>query len=300
MKYVQMGSQRVSTVGLGTWQFGEPGWGWGTELNQEEARRIVHRALELGINFFDTAEVYGNGQSEKVLGEALKEQRQEAVIATKVAPPLGPDQVKRAAARSLRRLGMDHIDLYQLHAPDNKIPIARTMEAMHQLLDAGEVHQAGVSNFSLTQWQRAEAALGRPVISNQVEYHLLERRHGEYLLPFARQQGRIIIAYSPLAQGLLGGKYGPDNMPHDLRAYYGIFNPESVRRAPAIIETLREVGQHHGATPAQVALAWLLKDPQVIVIPGARSVAQLEANAAAADLELSPEDIQRIDRVVRS
>ena len=297
MKYVQMGSNKVSAVGLGTWQFGEPGWGWGKELNQHQARRIVHRALELGINFFDTAEVYGNGQSERILGEALEGRRQEAVIATKVAPPLRPDRVKRAAQQSLRRLGMDFVDLYQLHEPDNTVPITHTMDALRELVDAGQVRQVGVSNFSQTQWKQAEAALGRPVVSNQVEYHLLERRHGEYLLPYARQQNRWIIAWSPLAQGLLGGKYGPDNVPFDLRTFFGIFNPENLQRAPVIIEVLQEVGRGHGATPAQVALAWLLKDPEVIVIPGARSVAQLEANAAAADLQLSLEDIQRIDEV---
>jgi aryl-alcohol dehydrogenase-like predicted oxidoreductase len=292
-----MGSQKVSAVGLGTWQFGEAGWGWGKELNLEEARRIVHRALELGINFFDTAEGYAGGQSEKILGEALQGQRDDVVVATKVGPPLRPDRVERAAAQSLRRLGMDRIDLYQLHAPDNSVAITQTMEAMRELLEAGQVRQVGVSNFSLTQWKQAEAALGRPVISNQVEYHLLERRHGEYLLPYARQQGRIIIAWSPLAQGLLGGKYGPNNLPFDLRTFFGIFNPENIRRVPAVVQVLGDVGQHYGATPAQAALAWLLREPQVVVIPGARSVAQVEANAAAADLDLSPEDILRIGAV---
>ena len=299
MKYVMMGSQKVSAVGLGTWQFGEPGWGWGRELVQEEALRIVNRALELGINFFDTAAVYGNGRSEEILGELLKGRRQEVVIATKVAPPLGPDRVRLAVERSLSRLGVSTVDLYQLHAPDSGIPIAQTMGAMRELMDAGLVRQAGVSNFGLKQWQRAEAPLGRPVISNQVEYHLLERRQGEVLLPYARQEGRIIIAYSPLAQGLLGGKYGRGNVPGDLRANYGIFSKNNLKRAPGVVDILRDVGQHHGATPAQVALAWLLREPQVMVIPGARSVEQLEANAAAADLELSPEETNRIDRATR-
>ena len=299
MKYVRMGSRKVSAIGLGAWQFGEPGWAWGRELNYEEALDIVHRALELGINFFDTAAVYGNGRSEEILGEALKGSSHEVVVATKVAPPLAPERVKWAAERSLRRLGMDNVELYQLHAPDTRVPIAQTMQAMNDLMDAGQVHQVGVSNFGLKQWQQAEAALGRPVISNQVEYHLLERRHGERLLPYAREQDHIIIAFSPLAQGLLSGKYGRDNVPQDLRATFGIFNRQNLRRAPAVVEVLSEVGQHHGATPAQVALAWLMRDPQVMVIPGARSVAQLEANAAAADLELSSEDAQQIEQATR-
>ena len=297
MKYVAMGSQNVSAVGLGTWQFGEPGWGWGRELNDKEAQRIVHRALELGINFFDTAEGYGNGRSEEILGRMLKGRREEAVIATKVSPPLGPDKVRRAAERSLQRLNMDYVDLYQLHAPDTGTPISQTMEAMRDLMDSGKVSQVGVSNFGLNEWQRAEAALGRAVISNQVEYHLLERRYAETLLPYASEQARIVIAWSPLAQGLLSGRYGTGNVPRDLRADYGIFNRDNLRRAPAVIEVLQEIGQHHDATAAQVALAWLLRDLNVIAIPGARSVAQVEANAAAADIELSPEENQRIEEV---
>ena len=299
MKYVSMGSQKVSAIGLGTWQFGEPGWGWGKELGYEEAMRIVNRALELGINFFDTAAVYSNGRSEEILGEMLKGRRQEVVIATKLAPPLDSDRVKWAAEQSLRRLGMDSVDLYQLHAPDTRLPIDQTMGAMRELLDGGQVLQVGVSNFGRTQWQRAEAALGRPVISNQVEYHLLERRYGENVLPHARRQGRIVIAFSPLAQGLLGGKYGRGNVPQDLRANFGIFNPDNLRRAPAVLEVLGEVCRRHGATPAQVALAWLLRNSEVIAIPGARTVSQLEANAAAADLDLSTEEVQRLERATR-
>ncbi len=296
MKYIDMGGRKVSAVGLGTWQFGEPGWGWGRVLDLEGAQHIIHRALDLGINFFDTASVYGNGRSEEILGEALRGREGDALVATKVPPPLAPDRVKWALERSLRRLGMDSVELYQLHAPDNRVPIEQTMEALRQALDTGQVQQVGVSNFGTSQWQRAEAALGRPVISNQVEYHLLERRREERLVPYARQQGRVIIAYSPLAQGLLSGKYGRNNVPQDLRTTYGVFNRDNMRRAPAVVDALREVGQRYGASPAQVALAWLLRQANVMVIPGARSVEQLEANAAAADLELSQEDAQRIDR----
>ncbi len=173
------------------------------------------------------------------------------------------------------------------------------MQAMRQLMDAGQGHQVGVSNFGLEQWEEAEAALGRPVISNQVQYHLLERRQGGSLLPYAREHERLVIAYSPLAQGLLGGKYGPDNVPQDLRANFGIFSMDNLRRSPAVLEVISDVGQHHGATPAQVALAWLLLDPQVMVIPGARSVAQLEANAAAADVQLTPGDATRSEQACR-
>ena len=300
MKYVSLGSREVSAVGLGTWQFGEPGWGWGRELDYDGASRIVERALELGVNFFDTAAVYGNGRSEEILAEILGERRHDVVITTKVAPPLEPGRVKWSAERSLRRLDLDSVELYQLHAPDNQVPIDRTMGALRELLDSGQVRQVGVSNFGVSQWRKSEAALGRPVISNQVEYHLLERRQGESILPHAREHGRVVIAYSPLAQGLLTGKYGRNNVPQDVRANYGIFNRRSLRRAPAIVEALKEVGSHHDATPAQVALAWLLKDPEVVVIPGARSVEQLEANAGAADLTLSPDELRQLDQASRS
>ena len=300
MKYVSIGDRKASAVGLGTWQFGEPGWGWGTELKHEEALRIVHRALELGINFFDTAAVYGNGRSEEILGEALRGRRKEAIIASKVAPPLRPDRIMQAGRASLQRLDVESMDLYQLHAPDRNVPLPRSMRAIRRLMDDGQIQQAGVSNFNLNQWQEAEEALGLPVVSNQVRYHLLDLGLGRSLLPYAHEKGRVVIAYSPLAQGLLGGKYGPDNIPGDLRANFGIFNQDSLRRAPAVVEALREVGDVHGATPAQVALAWLLLDSQVIVIPGARSVAQLEENAAAADLQLTPGEALRIEAAIRA
>ena len=129
VKYLEMGSKQVSAIGLGTWQFGEPGWGWGKEFDNREIERIIDRALELGINFFDTAAAYGSGRSEGILGKALRGRRDEAVIATKVAPPLGPEYVMRAAEQSLRRLGVESVDLYQLHAPDSQMPISATMHA---------------------------------------------------------------------------------------------------------------------------------------------------------------------------
>ena len=164
---------------------------------------------------------------------------------------------------------------------------------------SASTHLGAVDAFGFNQWEEADSALGRPVSSNQVQYHLLERRQGRSLLPYAREQERIVIAYSPLAQGLLGGKHGAGNVPQGLRASFGIFNSDSLKRAPAVLEVLGEVGSHYGAAPAQVALARLLLDRQVMVIPGARSVAQLEANAAAADLLLAPGDAMRIEQASR-
>ena len=298
MKYLMMGETKVSVVGLGTWQFGEVGWGWGSELDYEDAIKIVHRALELGVNFFDTAEVYGNGKSEEILGEALSGAREQAFIATKVAPPLRPDRIMRSANDSLQRLKIETIDLYQLHAPDRNVPLDRTMRAIRKLLDEGYIKQVGVSNFTLEQWQQAEEALGSSIISNQVQYHLLNRQ-ARNLLPYAHETGKIITAFSPLAQGLLSGKYGVDNVPQDLRANFGIFNNDSLSRAPAILNVLSEIADHHRSTPAQVALSWLMLDSRVMVIPGARTVQQLESNAEASDLKLTPGEAMMIEEATR-
>ena len=299
MKYLLMGGSLVSAVGLGTWQFGEAGWGWGSELDYEEAIKIVHRALELGVNFFDTAEVYGNGKSEEILGEALSGAREQAFIATKVAPPLRPDRIMRSAMDSLQRLKIETIDLYQLHAPDRNVPLDRTMRALRKLLDEGYIRQVGVSNFNLKQWQQAEEVLGSSIISNQVQYHLLNRQ-ARNLIPYAHETDKIITAFSPLAQGLLSGKYGFDNVPQDLRANFGIFNNDNLRRAPDILKVLNEVAEHHVSTPAQVALAWLMLDSQVMVIPGARTIEQLELNAGSSDLKLTPGEAMLIEQATRT
>ncbi|MBI4328818.1 MAG: aldo/keto reductase [Chloroflexi bacterium] len=295
MKYIQLGDRRVSAIGLGTWQFGSRGWGWGRGFGPEEARLIVRRALDLGVNFFDTAELYGGGRSEEVLREAMGERREEAFIATKVSPHhLTRRGVWQAAQRSLRRLGARRIDLYQVHVPNPLIPLSSTMQGMRDLVEAGLVQQVGVSNFGLGRWQAAERALGSAVVSNQVEYNLLAREPFDTLLPYARQASRVVVAYSPLAQGLLTGKYNQSNAPGGVRAGNSLFAPENLRRLEPLLEVLRAVARAHGAEPGQVALAWLVHDPHVIAIPGAKSVEQLEANAAAADIALSGEEWEQV------
>jgi aryl-alcohol dehydrogenase-like predicted oxidoreductase len=298
VRYVEVGGLRLSAIGLGAWQFGTTGWGWGDEFGVDEAHRIIHRALELGINVIDTAELYSNGYSEQIVGEALKGQRDQAFIATKVSPwhALG-GSVKRAAGRSLTRLDVDALDLYQVHWPNALVPSSWTMAGMRDLQLAGQVRHVGVSNYSLARWRKAEQALGSPVISNQVPYHLLRRNPEQHLLPYAQTNDRLIIAYSPLAQGILSGRYGPGNVPGGARRFNSLFTAENLRRAEPVVNVLREVGEAHSATPAQIALAWLVHQPNVVAIPGAKSVAQLEANAAAADIELSQEELRALDMV---
>ena len=298
MRYVEVGGLRLSAIGLGAWQFGTVGWGWGSDFGVDEAHRIVHRALDLGINVIDTAELYSNGYSEQVVGEALKGRREQAFIATKVSPWHSlRGSVKRAAGRSLTRLGVDTLDLYQVHWPNALVPPSWTMGGMRDLQSVGQVRHVGVSNYSLARWRRAEAALGSPVISNQVPYHLLRRNPEMQLLPYAQTHDRLVIAYSPLAQGILSGRYGPGNAPGGSRRYNSLFTAENLRRVEPVVEVLREVGEAHGATPAQIALAWLVHQPNVVAIPGAKSVEQLEANAAAADIELNADELRALDMV---
>ncbi|MFG1932202.1 aldo/keto reductase [Mycobacterium sp. NPDC048908] len=290
MKYIDVaGVGRVSRIGVGTWQFGSSEWGYGDSYASGVARDIVQRALALGVTLFDTAEVYGKGRSERILGEALDDQRSSVALASKIFPiaPF-PPVVKHRARASARRLQVDRIPLYQIHQPNPVVPDSVIMPGMRSLLDSGDIGAAGVSNYSLGRWQKADAALGRPVISNQVEFSLARPGALEDLVPFAERENRVVIAYSPLAQGLLGGKYGVDNRPPGAaRAMNSLFGTENLRRVEPLLRTLRDVASEVGAKPAQVALAWLISLPNVVAIPGASSVEQLEFNVAAADIELS-------------
>src|SRR3978361_708736 len=292
MKYVDVdGVGQVSRIGLGTWQFGSREWGYGDSYASGAARDIVQRARALGVTLFDTAEVYGLGKSERILGEALGDQRAEVAVASKIMPiaPF-PPVVKQRAHASARRLQLDRIPLYQIHQANPVVPDSVIMPGMRGLLDSGDIGAAGVSNYSLARWKKADAALGRPVISNQVDFSLARPGALEDLVPFAERENRIVIAYSPLAQGLLGGRYGRDNRPGGVRAANSLFRTENLQRVAPLLDVLREVAAAHDARPAQIALAWLLSLPRVVVIPGASSVEQMEFNAAAADIELTAEE----------
>ncbi len=293
MKYLEVaGLGQVSRVGLGTWQFGSREWGYGNSYASGPARDIVVRARELGVTLFDTAEIYGFGKSERILGEALGAERADAVVASKLFPVAPfPPVIKRRAAASARRLQLTKIPLYQVHQANPLVPDSVIMPGMRSLLDAGTIGAVGVSNYSLARWQQADAALGQPVVSNQVQFSLAQPEALRVLVPFAEQQNRIVMAYSPLAQGLLGGKYGVGNTPGGVRAANPLFSEENLRRIAPMLNLLRTIAISYDAKPAQIALAWLLALPQVVVIPGASSVEQLEFNVAAADLELDADSV---------
>jgi aryl-alcohol dehydrogenase-like predicted oxidoreductase len=285
----------VSVVGLGTWQFGSAEWGYG-DAYAVEAETIVHRALDLGVNLIDTAEIYGGGKSEIIVGQAIADRRDEAFVATKVWPVRPTASFVEAHGRqSAAHLGVDTIDLYQVHWPNPVVPLGSTMKGMRRLLDAGVVRHVGVSNFSLSRWKAAERKLGTAVLSNQVRYNLVARKPERELLPYAAAHDRLVIAYSPLAQGLLGGRYDVDHRPAAaVRRANPLFTPENLRRAAPLIQALRYVAAAHDARPAQVALGWILRRPNTVVIPGARNVEQLESNVAAADLDLTDEEADRL------
>jgi aryl-alcohol dehydrogenase-like predicted oxidoreductase len=294
MRYLDIGTApKISKIGLGTWQFGAREWGYGEDYARQQARDIVRRALDLGVTLFDTAEMYGFGRSERILGEALGERPESPVfLATKLFPvlPLAPVVEQRAVA-SASRLGTRRIDLYQVHWPNPLVSDGTIMRGMSTLQRVGLVGEVGVSNYPLARWQAAERALGGRVLSNQVPYSLADRAPEKDLLPFAAEAGRVVIAYSPLAQGLLSGRYDRANRPANrVRAGNPLFLPENLDRAGELVGVLREVADAHGAAPAQIALAWVIRHPAVTAIPGASSVEQLESNVAAAEIELASDE----------
>jgi aryl-alcohol dehydrogenase-like predicted oxidoreductase len=296
LRYVEVGGARMSAIGLGTWQFGSGEWGYGSDYARGEAVKIVHRALDLGVSLIDTAEIYGFGESERIVGHAIRDRRDEVFLATKLFPIGLPVQVMAKARASARRLGVDRIDLYQQHWPSPMFPPGATMPRMRKLVESGLVQHVGVSNHSLAQWQAAEAAFGGPVLSNQVRFNLLDRGPERDLVPWAQANGRVVIAYSPLAQGLLTGRY-QDSSPRNFRRLNPAFRAASKARLKPLLGAMGEIASRHQATTSQVALAWLLRKPNVVVIPGASSVHQLERNVAAAELELSDEDDAMLARL---
>lgn len=293
MRYVEAAGVRVSAIGLGTWQFGSADWGYGSDYAGHVAPALVRRALELGVTLIDTAEVYGGGTSERIIGQALRTTSDPRFVATKMTPILPiPPLMARAAERSRARLGVEAIDLYQLHWPNPVVPVHIQAAGLRRLLDGGIARNVGVSNHSLGRWQSMEAALGRPVLSNQVEFSLARSGPARTLVPYAVASDRLVIAFSPLAQGLLA-ETGPlrRNSARRIRRVLGAVQPADAAPLRVLV---REVAGAHGATMSQVALAWLIGHPNTVAIPGARTVAQLEQNVRAADLELSDDEIGRL------
>ena len=295
MRYVEVCGERISVVGLGTWQFGSREWGYGAHYAEHDSMDIARRAIDLGVNLIDTAEMYGFGRSERIVGRAIAGRRDEVFLASKLMPllPIRPVVASRAAG-SARRLGVEQMDLYQLHFPNPVVPLSEQMAALRDVQHRGLARQVGVSNYSLERWRAAEVELGGPVMSNQVRMSLVDRRPVGEMTSWAAANDRVVIAYSPLAQGLLSARYDSAHRPEAMRARSPAFLPANLDLAEPLFEALREIARSHDATPAQVALAWVISHRNVVAIPGASTVAQLERNVEAADLELSDDESSRL------
>jgi aryl-alcohol dehydrogenase-like predicted oxidoreductase len=304
MKYARLGKTdiTVSTVAMGCWAFagGDP---WGP---QEDADSIaaVHAALELGVNFFDTAEGYGDGRSESVLGRALGGRRDEAIVATKVsASHLSRTELPAACERSLKRLRTDHIDLYQIHWPNPGIPIAESIEALVKLRDEGKVRAIGVCNFGVEQLSDLlDVGLCE---TNQLSYSLIWRALEYELRPLCLEKGVGIICWGPLSEGLLTGKFAsPGDVPGPRAAtrHFSSSRPHTRHGEPgferetfAAIDRIRQVAARIGQPMAVVSLAWLLHQPGVTaVLAGSRRPAQIEQNVLAGELALSPDVVEEL------
>jgi aryl-alcohol dehydrogenase-like predicted oxidoreductase len=303
MRYIKLGKSdlKVSVIGLGTGQFGSKAWGYGVRYGDQEIMRIIQRAVELGINVFDTAETYGYGKSEILLGKVLKDyDRDNFVIITKVAPwNLRFNDVIKAAERSLRRLNIEAIDLYLIHYPNPLIPMKETFRAMEKLVKEGKVRYIGVSNFNDYLLRKAEENLfSTEIIANEIEYNILSRRAEKRIIPYCLRKHIAIIAYSPLAGGVLTGKYSPNNLPRDrARAFNFLASKRVLEKAQPIFQIMKEIAEEKGANVSQIALSWIVSRPLHIAIPAALSVKEVEENAKAGDIILSWNEIERISKV---
>ena len=301
MEYINLGKSglKVSKIGIGTWQ--ASGDAWGQDVIDDNIIKAIKRSYELGVNLVDTAEIYGNGHSETVVGKALKDiGRENMIVATKVAGAhLRHDELLKSAELSMKRLGISYIDLYQIHWPDpwEQIPLRETMKAMEELYVQGKIRAIGVSNFAVRDLEEARSYLSKTdIVSNQVRYNMLQRGIEEEVMPYCRKNGITIIAWSPLAQGALTGKYNVENVPRDrIRSGNEVFKPENMKQIERLLKILKEIAQKRKKTVAQVSLNWLISHEGVIAIPGAKTPEQAEENAGAAGWKLSDEELKLIE-----
>jgi aryl-alcohol dehydrogenase-like predicted oxidoreductase len=298
----------ITPLGFGAWAIGGSGWefSWG-EQDDKASIAAIHRALELGVNWIDTAAVYGMGHSEEVVAFALKSwQGPRPYVFTKcglrwdeqgyVHRNLTADSIRRECKESLRRLNVNVIDLYQIHWPTEDLE--EGLAAMAQLQKEGKIRWIGVSNFNVDEMRRAQAIA--PITSLQPPYSLVRREVEQEILPYCQSTGRGVIAYSPMASGLLTGAMTRErtaNLPKsDWRSRDAEFQEPRLSKNLALVERLREFGERHGRPPGQVAIAWVLRNPAVTgAIVGARNAKQVEGNLGAAELNLTDEEVAEIE-----
>ncbi|MGB3513890.1 MAG: aldo/keto reductase [Microcoleaceae cyanobacterium] len=294
---------QITPIIMGTWQAGKKMW---VGIEDSETIKAIRAAFDAGITTVDTAEIYGDGYSEQIVAQALGDVREQIVLASKVFPNhLKYDQVIEACDRSLKNLKTDYLDLYQIHWPSGAfkseiVLISETMKALNKLKEQGKIRSIGVSNFSSDQI--AEAAQYGQIDSTQPPYSLFWRKIEKEEIPYCVEENISVIAYSSLAQGLLTGKFGPDHKfaEGDHRAKNRLFYiKENYQRVQTALEKLRPIAESKQCSLAQLAIAWLIAQPQTNAIVGARNAEQATANAKAADVKLSEDDIAKIDAIGR-
>ena len=282
----------VTRVCLGCWAIGGAGW---TDVDDEKSVATIRRALDLGINFLDTAEGYGGGHSEEVIGKAIKGRREDVVLATKVSHNrLEPQALRSALDKSLSLLQTDYIDLYQVHWPTSKTPVETPLEEMMKLKEQGKVRAIGVSNFDVPLLERAVKVC--QLDSLQPPFSILWREIDAEILPFCREHQIGIISYSSMGQGILLGKF-PDraSIPNDIRSKNALFSEGLFEQSLAVARSVGELAEKYGKTPAQVALNWVIHVPGITcAIAGAKRPEQVEDNVGAMGWELSDQDHQRL------
>lgn len=298
----------VSAVGIGTWSWGDRiFWGYGDQYGEAEVADAFHAAIQAGITLFDTAEIYGWGESERLLGKFCQNCQHSVCLATKYGPVpwrLSEEAVLQAIQESRKRLHVDVIDLYQVHWPFNFFMSFETLfRALAQAVNQGLIKTVGVSNYSAQQMQTAHALLadqGVPLAVNQVRYSLITRQvESQGLMAKARELDVTILAYSPLAQGLLTGKYTPEQPPIGARKADQRFKPEGLRKLSPVTNLLRQFAEAHDKTMAQVALNWLIAQEGVIPIPGAKTAQQAIENAGALGWSLTPDEVTALEEASR-
>lgn len=298
----------VPSLGIGTWSWGDRlFWGYGSDYGEAEVEKAFEAAIASGATFFDTAEVYGLGESERLIGRFLKRTSQPVQIATKYFPlpwRFNGQAVEDTLSDSLKRLQVEQVALYQVHMPFSFLMSQKTlMEALAQEVKRGRILTVGVSNYSAEQMQSAHdllASYGVPLAVNQVRYSLLTRKIEQNgILELARKLGITILAYSPLDQGLLTGKYTPENssIVQGARKLDPKFSTAGLSKLEPVVSKLKQLGDKYDKTPAQVALNWLMVQDNVIPIPGAKNAKQAEDNAGTMGWELSGEDARELGAI---
>jgi aryl-alcohol dehydrogenase-like predicted oxidoreductase len=296
----------TSSLGVGAWSWGDEAlWGYRARHGPKDVAEAFLASVKAGVTLVDTAEVYGHGESERIVGWLARHAPRPVQVASKFAPlsgRAGAQALRPALKASLARLRLPRLDLYQLHWADRSVATTRALaDALADVYEEGLVGAVGVSNHTASELREAHEALARrgvPLATQQVEYSLLHREpERDGVLHACRELGVTLLAYGPLCQGLLSGAYGPEHPPADFRARDPRFTPEALAHAGTLVDLLRDIGEAHGGrSPAQVALNWLLCQPGVVPLAGARTAVQARENAGALGWRLTPEAVERLDR----